>query len=142
MKLGLRSSGFLTGLLLLCALLAQARAQQDTLWTRYIEGTGNGDDQVRAITSDAQGDVYVAIQGTNPAGSEITTAKYSSSGSPLWNRRFSGRGACTPAGIALSQSGDVFVSGTDSLPGDDYDMVTVKYSGTGDSCWAEYFTAG
>ena len=72
---------------------AVATAQTDTVWVRRLSGTGNGDDQVRAITSDLARNVYVAIQSMpDDNSSAITIAKYSPAGGLLWTRRFEGRG--------------------------------------------------
>ena len=104
---GLNSSRQLLWLLLL--LPALLPAQSDTLWSRRLAGTGNGQDQVVAMTADSEGNVYAAVLSRqsliDTSQHVIITAKYSSSGVCQWSRLYSGPGRATPATIALDHLG-------------------------------------
>ena len=121
-------------------------AQQDTIWSRRLRGSGNGNEYVQSMTSDVQGNVYAAIVNrwtdVTESFSAIITAKYSTSGQLLWQRRFTGLGDAIPAGIAVDRAGNAFVAASSGAPGSFPWSVAFKYSASGDFVWIEYFTAG
>jgi uncharacterized delta-60 repeat protein len=88
------------------------------------------------LKRDAQGNVYV-ISATEGAGDDITLIKYNQFGNEQWVRKFSGPGsfADEPRGLAIDNSGNVFVCGRiwAGTNGDDY--VTLKYSPNGELLW-------
>jgi len=129
------------GVLLL--IISEGHAQHDTVWTRRLSGTGNGNDQIRAMTADPQGNVYVAVQNDSLPGarSAVIVAKYSPSGDVLWSRRFTGAACSVPAGIALDRWQNVFVVASCGDGQFTADIVTVKYTTSGDSCWVRSFDA-
>ncbi len=126
----------------LLACVTPAAAQTDTVWVRRLSGTGNGDDGVRALAVGPDNSVYALVQ-NRPSDSAVAiiTAKYSSSGQLLWSQRFEGDGYVIPADIAVDASGNAFVTGSARRPDRWYDMVTLKYTASGDSCWVRYFDA-
>ena len=120
-----------------------SHAQHDTLWLRTVTGTGEGDDQVKAVASDVQGNVYAAIRGKWDLKPCVTTVKYSSSGEMLWWRRLTRPNGVEPAGIAVDVAGNIFITGTTDTFGPQSNILALKYSGSGDSCWvAEYDATG
>jgi uncharacterized delta-60 repeat protein len=131
--------------LLLSAVCSVALAQEDTLWTRVLPGTGNGWDEVRAMASDSQGNVYAAAQNKYdlPTAGKyaIILVKYTSDGTRLWQKRYVGPGYAVPVAVALDQSDNVYVAGTVGVPGAPTDMLVMKYTTNGDSCWAHSFGA-
>ena len=137
-------SGLTATAVVLCLLacVTVAVAQTDTVWVRRLCGTGNGDDEVRALASGPDGSIYALVQ-NKPSDSAVAiiTAKYSSSGQLLWSQRFEGDGYVIPADIAVDASGDVFVTGSARRPDRWYDMVTLKYTASGDSAWVRYYDA-
>ncbi len=130
----------------LAAVLLAAGAgycQRDTVWTRTLSGTGNGEDMLRALVSDSLDNLYAAIL-NRPGDSTFgtITAKYSPTGQLLWSRRLVGLREMEPAGLAVDRAGNVFVAGSvrDEVGGW-YDAYLAKYSAVGDSCWVRYYDA-
>ncbi|MBN2536902.1 SBBP repeat-containing protein [candidate division WOR-3 bacterium] len=131
---------YLTAILL--ALAATAGGQVDTVWVRRLAGSGNGDDRVRAVAADQQGNVFAAAS-SEPGDSSmaITTAKYSPDGVLLWTRRFTGYGYEEPVDVAVDPAGNVVVLGW-SYHDYEEDIVVLKYEPDGDSCWVRYYAEG
>jgi hypothetical protein len=111
-------------------------AQHDTLWTRTLFGTGNGPDEVVALTSDPDGSIYAVIRGLYNETTAAITVKYSPAGDRLWWRR---QAHADPVGIAVDQSSNVFIAGTGPGPTGLTNMMAAKYSPSGDSLWATYY---
>ena len=96
----------------------------DELWTRQF-GT-SGDDDVREIAVDAEGNVYVGGQtsgilpGQTSAGdTDAFVRKYDSNGDEQWTRQFGSSGRDRARAVALDSGGNVYVAGEtrDALPG-------------------------
>jgi uncharacterized delta-60 repeat protein len=122
-----------------------AFAQEDTLWTRVLPGTGNGWDEVVAMASDAQGNVYAASQNKYdlPATGKcaVILVKYSPTGVRLWQRRYTGPGYAVPTAMSVYQGGSVCVVGKVGTPFFQTDMLIMKYSPDGDSEWVRFHDA-
>ncbi len=86
----------------------------DTVWVRRYNGPGNSHDQATSLAVDAGGNVYVT---GGSAGSstyeDYATIKYSSSGDPVWVRRYDGlaNGDDCATSLAVDASGNVYVTG-------------------------------
>jgi len=113
------------------------------LWMATYNGTGNYNDSARAITLDANGNVYVT--GYSYGGAEThedyATIKYNSSGRQLWVARYAG-----PSGqpysmydvanaITVDASGGVYVTGYSDGGATSYDYATIKYNSDGIEQW-------
>ena len=105
-------------------------------WQRTLSGTG--DDQGYGVAVDSSGDVYVVGQTTSAgAGNfDILIAKYNASGTIQWQRILGGTDREEGKGIAVDNSGNVYVTGlTESAGSGSYDLLIAKLpddgSGTG-----------
>ncbi|MBI4602845.1 MAG: hypothetical protein HY721_12885 [Planctomycetes bacterium] len=110
----------------------------DLLWEQSYDGPGGGWDEPAALAIDGDGSVLVAGLSYHPATlHDIVILKYSSDGTPLWERRYDGpRGGNDIArALAIDGSGNVLVTGYSSADGVTHDFVTLKYSPSGDLLW-------
>jgi hypothetical protein len=121
------------------ALPALADIGADTAWVRRYNGPGNDWDEGGFIAVDGSGNVYVT--GTSWGiwtNSDYATIKYDSLGNQLWLQRYDGPqgGLEFPSGIAVDDSGNVYVTGESpyniSL---NSDFVTIKYYPNGNTAW-------
>ena len=116
------------------------------LWTKQ-DGTGQ-DDEGRAVTTDASGNIYVTgyVRGvfhglTRVGSSDVFISKYNSAGTRLWSALFGSTAVDESFGITCDASGNVFVTGwtlgsiegnTDRGNGDNF---LVKYDTNGQRQW-------
>ncbi|MCK4307691.1 SBBP repeat-containing protein [candidate division WOR-3 bacterium] len=108
------------------------------LWVARYNGLGNGNDYATAIAIDGEGNIYVTGYSMNSDSNyDYATIKYNTSGDTLWVRRYNGPGNDDdePSGIALDDSGNVYVTGGSHGSGTDYDYATVKYNSYGVEQW-------
>ena len=101
----------------------------DTLWSRSYNGSRNGYDEVSALSSDEEGNIYITgyISSINSL-KDFFTIKYSSLGDILWMRDYNGIGNRDDEAIDLTidKSGYVYVTGW-SLSETSMDYVIIKY---------------
>jgi hypothetical protein len=112
-------------------------AAGNQLWVGRYDGPGHGDDRVKALAVDADGNVYVT--GDSPGegrAAESVTIKYSADGEPLWAAR-SGPGQSL-ADIAADAQGNVYVTGGEVREPGNSDYVTIKYDQAGKVLWTAY----
>jgi hypothetical protein len=132
---------FLLAILLLTNI--PAFAQVDTAWVRRYNGPGNFEDWAYAIATDDSGNVYVTGfsegSGTSP---DYATIKYYPNGDTAWVRRYDGRANSSDMAyaIAIDDSGNVYVAGTDTWITRDY--ATIKYYPNGDTAWVRKYDGG
>jgi uncharacterized delta-60 repeat protein len=112
------------------------------LWTDPYNGPGDSTDEVTALTLDAIGNVYVTgrSQGIG-TGFDYATIKYSSSGNRLWVRRYNGpgNGEDSPSGLAVDDSGNIYITGWSSDVSSQTDYATIKYNSSGDTVWVRRY---
>jgi len=137
-------------LVLLCAApFLTPRAKADAcnfpfLWERrYLEPDQQTGSWAQAVTSDTNGNCYVAGCGVFEAtGDDLITAKYDATGDLLWLRRFEepANDQSRPAAIVLDRQTNVIVAGWSSLPESSgsggFNYRTVKYDANGAQQWA------
>jgi uncharacterized delta-60 repeat protein len=109
---------------------------------KTYDGPGHGEDHPRGIVVDSSGNVYVF--GDSDSGGEdddFCTIKYIPSGIMGWERRFAGPMQVEEIAeaIALDPAGNIYVTGSSSRPGTEYDFCTIKYRPNGDTAWVRWY---
>ncbi len=128
----------------LLLMIGSARSQ----WISTYSGSNIGDNSVfnekgAAICADNSGNCYITGytigQGT---GYDILTIKFNSSGDTLWERTYNGTGNQDDRGfgIAVDNSGNVYVAGTASFTGTSNDIVLLKYNSSGVLKWTSSYS--
>ena len=116
------------------------------LWTNRYNGSGNDDDQAKAVVVDGSNNVIVTGYSVG-AGSypDYLTIKYSSAGVPLWTNRYNGPGNSWDQAnaVAVDGSNNVIVTGYAEVSGSrmyyQWDYVTIKYSSEGMPLWTNRY---
>jgi uncharacterized delta-60 repeat protein len=108
-------------------------------WVRRYNGPGNADDYLNAMVIDNSGNVYITGKS---AGSgtydDFATVKYSTSGDTLWISRYEGPVSSAidgGAGVAVDDSGNVYVTGFSNGFTNTWDYVTIMYDSNGIEGW-------
>lgn len=112
-------------------------------WAKIFNGAANGDDQPSGMVVDAAGNVYVTGYSTGTGtNTDYATVKYSSSGAEEWVKRYNGsaNGGDKASGIALDNSGNIYITGYVSSTGMGIDFATIKYTPAGIEVWAKRFS--
>lgn len=109
-------------------------------WRQRYNGPGGFDDEARAITVDAAGNVYVTgySQTAVSTNYDYSTVKYNSAGTQQWARNYNGTGNDYDRAnaIKLDAVGNVYVTGRSVGAGTDAeDMLTIKYTNGGTEKW-------
>lgn len=103
---------------------------------RYDGGLG---DAATAMAIDSSGNVYVTGQSWSAKTSEYdyATVKYNADGQEQWVARYDGpaNDYDYPTGIAVDNSGNVYVTGESTGLDGDWDCTTVKYNSVGQQEW-------
>jgi len=111
------------------------------LWVQRYNGV-NSQDGAGAIALDGSGNVYVTGSSYGSVTSrDYATIKYDSSGTELWVRRYNGPGNYEDVAldIALDGCGNVYVTGSSTGSGTDYDYATVRYDPQGTQLWVQRY---
>ncbi len=130
----------------LSATPALADAPPSIDWVRQF-GTG-GEDNVSAVATDADGNVYAAGSTTgsfpgytNIWGLAAFVSKFSSSGAALWTRQYSA-GFTTATSVAVDAAGNVYIGGQNDygfpFPGQTSAFLQ-KYDPSGQEVWNRQF---
>ncbi|MGQ9678287.1 MAG: hypothetical protein ACUVUD_03290 [bacterium] len=120
--------------------LGTAFAQLDTTWLRQFDGLGSGEEIFSDLVVDNAGNAYVAgVTVTTPTTDDILVQKYSSTGDLLWSVTYDGLAHQddSAAALVVDSLGQVYVCGwtIDTLW--DLDIVTLKYSASGELLWSK-----
>src|SRR4030095_14294052 len=103
---------------------------------RYDAGFG---DAATAMAIDSSGNVYVTGQSWSAKTSEYdyATVKYNTDGQEQWVARYDGppNDYDYPTGIAVDNSGNVYVIGVSTGLAGDWDCTTIKYNSRGQQEW-------
>ncbi|MEO8210093.1 MAG: SBBP repeat-containing protein [bacterium] len=105
-------------------------------FTSIYNGPGNSNDVPVSLALDQAGNIFITGKSSGGAsGADIVTIKYNSTGGQEWLRRYNGSSNLDDEGvsIAVSDLGNVYVSGTSTGAGTSKDFVTIKYNSVGDS---------
>ena len=126
--------------------MATAFAQPSLQWDKRFNGPV-ANDEGKAITVDASGNVYIAGSSDGPTGgSDFLTIKYNSDGNLLWSQRYNGaaNGQDSVRAIRVDALGNIYITGKSQGSGTNINIVTIKYDSTGVQQWASVYngTAG
>lgn len=114
----------------------------DSLWVLRFNGIDNSLDAANSIAVDSSGNVYVSGQSYSSISNyDFVTIKYNSSGVSQWNKIYNGPGNSVENeySMALDKSGNVYVTGSSALSGQNYNYATVKYNNAGIEQWSETY---
>ncbi len=102
------------------------------LWTIAYNGPASSHDEPKAITQDAEGNVYVTGSSRGAKNNDYATVKYSPQGKELWAARYDGGHNDVATAIAVGPDGSVYVAGySDGDGGRPEGHTIVKYSSAG-----------
>lgn len=115
-------------------------------WAQTYDGAGHGEDSIAGLVADADGNVFAtgSVMGQGDSNFDWVTIAYSASGERVWTRTFDGPGQTNgtnidrPRGIALDDTGNVYVTGV-STSATAFDYLTTKYSPTGAKLWEQRY---
>jgi hypothetical protein len=116
----------------------------DTAWVKRYNGPGNFNDEATAIAQDDSGNVYVTGYSMGSGTYyDYATIKYKPNGDTAWVRRYNGSGDSLDLanGIAVDNSGNVYVTGYSWVTGRRHDYTTIKYKPNGDTAWVRIYDA-
>ena len=102
------------------------------LWRRAINGSANGDDEARAVSFDAAGNIVAAgLSANGSTGKDLLVVKFDASGNELWRYVLNGtaNGDDQANALALDGAGNVFAAGFLTNSGTGSDFAVVKLSG-------------
>jgi hypothetical protein len=116
-----------------------------TAWEGRYNGLGSNDDRAGALVVDDSGFVYVTGWSDQVSGAQVnydyTTIKYKPNGDTAWVRKYNGTGNGDDFayGIAIDDSGNVYVTGESKGSGTDNDYATIKYNRNGGVVWEKRY---
>jgi hypothetical protein len=102
-----------------------------TLWASFYPPTAVSTSVANAIAIDEANNAYVTGYSPGSSGTNnIVTIKYSPNGNQLWLQSYNGLNAGNDGGsaIVVDKSGNVYVTGYETLPGGGTGIVTIKYT--------------
>jgi hypothetical protein len=114
------------------------------LWAARYDGLGEGEDCVRGLAVDRDGNVFVSGESRREGpGGDFATVKYDPSGNLLWEVSYDGGAgrADVPFGLALDAFGGPRVFGRSGVEGG-FDWVTAAYDADGRERWVRRDYAG
>jgi len=115
------------------------------VWTDTYNGTADGEDRGYGIAVDGNGKVYVAgSEWVTGEGYNIWVRKYDSDGYEVWTDTYNGTADQYDCGygVAVDGSGNVYVTGCESVPGEDYNIWVRKYDSDGGEIWTRTYNNG
>lgn len=122
------------GLLVLLASAALAGPPVENWVVHY--NRVNHDDEALALAVDAAGNSCVAGRSWGPGNDPaILIVKYDSAGGETWTVRYDEDGNDVPAAIAVDPDGNVHVTGQAGQTTSGSDIITLKYSPSGQELW-------
>lgn len=122
------------------AFLAKYAMNGTQLWNQTWGGTD--DDEGNGVAVDGSGNVFIAGATSSFASGQgnyaAFLAKYSTTGTQLWNKTWGGTGDDEGHGVAVDGSGNAYLVGFTSTGGaGGYDAFIAKYSSSGSFQWSK-----
>jgi len=117
-------------------------AEGDVIWTRTHNDSGDGDDRGYGIAVDASGNVYVTGYETVAGqGCNVWVRKYDPDGNEVWTRTYNGAADNFDIGygIAVDASGNVYVTGYETVAGEGENIWLRKYDSNGNEVWTRTY---
>lgn len=105
-------------------------ADGNFVWHRSYDGPGTSSDMAAALALDASGGVYAAGLTTfPPQNRDFAAVKYSTDGQEEWSIHWPGPFGTNDgaADVAVSEAGDVFLTGHSYDPAQQQNVVTIRY---------------
>ena len=124
--------------ILLIVVVQRVEAQVTQEWVERYNGPGNFNDVAYAMTSDAQGNIYVTGTINTGTGSDLAIIKYNSVGAQVWVQTFNGGTHDVAFAIKVDNTGNVYIAGS-SQGGNGMDYVTIKYNASGVQQWFQIY---
>ena len=112
------------------------------VWVRSYNGNANKDDKGNGITVDNSGNVYVTgFETVNGQGTNVWIRKYDSNGNEVWTKTYNGIANGDDAGnaVAVDNSGNVYVTGYETIAGEYENIWTRKYDVNGTEVWTKTY---
>jgi len=111
-------------------------------WVREYNGTGNAADKPYFIGYDLLGNIYVTgeSRGVN-SNTDIVTVSYTENGTERWVSRYNGagNGVDIPYAMKIGGAMNVYITGFIIGTSGFQDIITLKYSSTGELQWAAIY---
>ena len=113
----------------------------DTLWSARYDGTGSGYDYSTRVKVDSLDNIYITGRSDGISTQEdYATIKYDSNGVQQWVRRYDGSEQDDePKNLAVTNAGDVIVTGYSNNSSTGRDYLTIEYDTKGDSLWTSRY---
>ena len=114
----------------------------DVLWTRTYNGPADSRDSGHAIAVDGSGNVYVTgYERVSEQMDNIWVRKYNSDGYEIWTSTHNGtaNGSDCGYGIAVDGSGNVYVTGSETVSGEKDNIWVRKYDSDGEEVWTKTY---
>jgi len=114
----------------------------DVVWTRTYNGVANLNDCGIGIAVDGSGNVYVnGEEMVTGEGYNIWVRKYDSDGDVVWTRTYNDatNNFDIGYGIAVDGSGNVYVTGEETVTGENFNIWVRKYDSDGDVVWTRTY---
>lgn len=111
---------------------------QEAWVSRYGSGLSPAFDIARVLTTDGEGNVYVAGYSSNSrSGVDYRVVKYDASGRQIWTADYNGTGNGDDLAFAIAAdaAGNVYVTGRSAGASSFFDYATVKYNSAGKQIW-------
>ncbi len=138
-----RKLQLLTYLALILFSYQNLKAQETIIEQDWVKTYSSQDSIYNQATAiDVNGNVYVTgFTYNSSTQSDITTIKYSDTGTELWVQTFNGTGNKTDraTGISFDSNGNIYVCGLTTNSNSNSDFILIKYNDSGVQQWIETY---